>query len=71
MCLSSVHYRKAEGRKIPGKKKKKKVFREVAETFIKSVTHKPLLDDFAAAVGHCAKQTLPGIHPLWGLAKHD
>lgn len=51
--------------------KGEEVFREVAETFIKSVTQEPLLADFAAAVGRCARQTLPGIHPLWELAKHD
>lgn len=70
-CLLSVCYRKAEGRKNTGKKEDLEVFREVAETFIKSLTCKHLLDDLAAAIGHCTKQTLPGIHPLWALKKHD
>jgi len=47
------------------------VFREVAEKLLKSLTCKHLPDDLATAIGHCAKQTLPGIHPLWGLTKHD
>lgn len=47
------------------------VFREMAETFIKPLTCKHLSGNLATVIGHCAKQTLPSIHPLWGLAKHD